>query len=111
MLDPYVYMCRRRLGQYKIETLRKTDSRYFYFQNETCGSRASLLCSLYALAGCKYSVEVTEKFHYGKIISNTTLCEGHVFKDNFNMQESLDQYDLEEAYYKLYLSLTTVISQ
>ena len=76
------------------------------FQLSKCNNgRHKLLCKLYFLLDCSFSVTVTEKFEHGNLKSDITQCNGDYYIDSI---DGLTDNEIEQNFYDLYLQLKPV---
>ena len=79
---------------------------YFQLSEKSCEEdRHKLLCKLYFLLDCSYSVTVSENFHHGNLKSDIDHC-GYDFVHE-NVKNKTDK-EIEQDFYDIYLKLKPV---
>ena len=82
-----------------------------FFQQFDCNKYKEEFCKLFYLTDCNIQVKLTDEMKFGQLQHNLTICDE--FQDNFadikKMQESNNQDEIYEEFYKIYLNLTMVI--
>ena len=77
------------------------------FQQPRCNeTREELLCELYVLLDCSYSIHEAEKFELGHVKSDVHYCDKHNY--NFESKKGQTDKEIEQRFYETYLKLIPV---
>ena len=80
---------------------------FLFFQQPGCNhTREEILCELYVVLDCSFSIREAEEFEHGHVISDVSYCAKHNF--TFESKQNQTDKEIEQRFYDTYLKLLPV---